>query len=290
LSISAADLKEKNLTVSRRFEAREFHSWADAARIQQVFWNLVKNAVKFTPPGGQLELRTRNEHAHEIVIEIQDSGIGIHPNVLPRIFDAFEQGGRVMTSSYGGLGLGLAISKRVVDLHGGSIAAQSAGPGCGATFIVTLRAMETSLLQGPVFYLPEEAKRSGARILLAEDHEDTARVLTRILQNSGYEVAHASGVAAALELAASRRFDLLISDLGLADGSGLDLMRALHAKNGIQGIALSGFGSDEDVAASSAAGFTEHLTKPVDWAQLSAAIQRLLARDGQVPVETVSSS
>ena len=280
LSISAADLHEKKLTVSRHFEAREHHSWADGARLQQVFWNLVKNAVKFTPRGGQIEIRTRNDEAHHIVVEISDTGIGIHPSLLPRIFDAFEQGGRVMTSHYGGLGLGLAISKRVMDLHGGSIAAQSSGPGQGATFTVKLKAMETSLLEGPVVFLPAGAQSSTAHILLAEDHEDTARVLRRILEKAGYRVAHAASVAGALELAADRHFDMVISDLGLADGSGLDLMRSLHKRQGMVGIALSGFGTDEDVAASTAAGFAEHLTKPVDWTHLSAAIERVLARHG----------
>ena len=289
LGISAAELDEKKLTVKRHFEAREHHSWADAARLQQVFWNLVKNAVKFTPHGGEIEIRTRNDEAHQIVIEISDTGIGIHPSLLPRIFDAFEQGGRLMTSHYGGLGLGLAISKRVMDLHGGSIEAQSTGPGHGATFTVKLKAMQTSLLEGPVIYLPTEPKHPSAHILLAEDHEDTARVLSRILQNAGYRVSHAASVAEALDLAADRHFDMVISDLGLSDGSGLDLMRSLHARQGIVGIALSGFGTDEDVAASSAAGFSEHLTKPVDWAQLNAAIERALAQDGHAAAATVNS-
>ena len=290
LTICAADLNEKKLNVVRHFEAGEHHSWADGARLQQVFWNLVKNAVKFTPSGGQIAIRTRNDDAHQIVIDISDSGIGIHPSLLPRIFDAFEQGGRVMTSHYGGLGLGLAISKRVMDLHGGTIAAQSSGPGQGATFRVTLKAMETSLLDGTVVFLRDEAARAGANILLAEDHEDTARVLRRILEKAGYQVAHAASVTGALELAAGRHFDLVISDLGLADGSGLDLMRSLHERQGMLGIALSGFGTDDDVAASTAAGFAEHLTKPVDWSHLSAAIERVLARHGSVTSAAVTAA
>jgi PAS domain S-box-containing protein len=276
LSISAADLYGKNITVTRRFEAREHHCWADPARLQQVFWNLVKNAAKFTPEGGRLDLHTRNNDAHQIVIEITDNGIGIDPALMPRIFDAFEQGGRIVTSKYGGLGLGLAVSKRVVDLHHGTIGARSAGPGHGATFVVTLNAMETSLLEGPVLFLESEpAVAQHLQILFVEDHKDTARVLGRILKNAGFEVSHADSLAKARELANTRRFDLVISDVGLPDGSGLDLMRGLRETQDLTGIALSGFGTDDDVAASTAAGFAEHLTKPVDWERLRSAIERL---------------
>lgn len=276
LSISAGDLSAKDIRVTRRFEAREHHCWADPARLQQVFWNLVKNAAKFTPEGGRLDLHTRNNDTHQVIIEITDNGIGIDPDVMPRIFDAFEQGGRIVTTRYGGLGLGLAISKRVVDLHHGTIAARSAGPGQGATFVVTLNAMETSLLEGPVLFLESEpALARHLRILFVEDHADTARVLGRILQTAGFDVGHASSLVSARELASRQRFDLVISDLGLPDGSGLDLMRGLRETQGLTGIALSGFGTDDDVAASTAAGFAEHITKPVDWERLKRAIERL---------------
>jgi PAS domain S-box-containing protein len=276
LSISAGDLSGKNIRVTRHFEAREHHCWADPARLQQVFWNLVKNAAKFTPQGGRLDLATRNNRTHQIVIEITDNGIGIDPELMPKIFDAFEQGGNMVTSTYGGLGLGLAVSKRVVDLHQGTITAQSAGPGKGATFTVTLNAMETSLLEGPILFLESEPDATRhVQILLVEDHNDTACVLLRILKNACFDVSHAENVAKARALAKSRRFDLVISDLGLPDGSGLDLMRGLRESQGLTGIALSGFGMDDDLAASRAAGFAEHLTKPVDWEHLRSAIERL---------------
>jgi CheY-like chemotaxis protein len=263
--------------VLRRFEAREHHCWADPARLQQVFWNLVKNSAKFTPESGRLEISTRNNEAHQIVIEIADNGIGIDAKLMPRIFDAFEQGGGVITSKYGGLGLGLAISKRVVDLHRGTIEARSEGIGRGATFTVTLNAMETSMLEGPVLFLESEpAPMQHIQILIVEDHEDTARVLGRILKNAGFDVSHAGNLAQARELAAGRRFDLLISDVGLPDGSGLDLMKALRDAQGLRGIALSGFGTEEDVTASMAAGFAAHLTKPVDWDRLRSEIERLV--------------
>jgi len=277
LSISAGDISAKGIRVIRHFDAREHHCWADPARIQQVFWNLVKNAAKFTPNGGRIDIRTRNTEAHQVIIEVSDTGIGIDEKLMPRIFDAFEQGGHLITSKYGGLGLGLAISKRVVDLHSGTIAAHSAGPGRGATFTVTLNAMETSLLEGPVLFLESEPPQLQViHILLVEDHQDTARVLGRILRNAGFEVTHAATIAEARARGGSMRFDLLISDLGLPDGSGLELMRSLREAQGIKGIALSGFGTDEDVAASTAAGFAAHLTKPIDWDRLRAEIQRII--------------
>jgi PAS domain S-box-containing protein len=276
LGISAGDLTGKNIRLIRRFEAREHHCWADPARLQQVFWNLVKNSAKFTPHEGRIEISTRNNESHQIVIEIRDNGIGIDPKLMPRIFDAFEQGGGVITSKYGGLGLGLAISKRVVDLHHGTIEARSDGPGRGATLTVTLNAMETSLLEGPVLFLESEpAPMKLVQILFVEDHEDTARVLGKILKNAGFDVSHAGNLADARTLAAGRRFDLLISDVGLPDGSGLELMKALREAQGLSGIALSGFGTEEDVTASRAAGFAAHLTKPVDWERLRGEIERL---------------
>jgi len=280
LSICAGDLIGKKIQVTRHFDAREHHCWADPARLQQVFWNLVKNSAKFTPEGGRIEIATRNE-AHQIIVEIRDNGIGIEQDLMPRIFDAFEQGGGTVTSKYGGLGLGLAICKRVVDLHRGTIEAQSEGRGRGAKFTVTLNAMETSLLEGPVLFLESEPPSvKHVQILFVEDHEDTARVLGRILRNAGFDVSHAGSVAGARTLAASRRFDLLISDLGLPDGSGLELMKALRDAQNISGIALSGFGTDDDVAASMAAGFSAHLTKPVDWDRLRAEIEKLaIARE-----------
>ncbi len=276
LGICGGDLTGKKIKVTRNFRASEHHCWADPARLQQVFWNLVKNAAKFTPEGGRLEISTRNNDGHQIVIEISDNGVGIDRALLPKIFNAFEQGGQNVTSQYGGLGLGLAVSKRVVDLHRGSISAHSAGPGLGAKFVVTLNAMETSMLEGPVFFLESEpAVARHVRILLVEDHKDTARVLGRILENAGFMVSHAGTVAQARDLATKQRFDLIISDLGLPDGNGLELMRRLRDKQGPPGIALSGFGTPADVSASVRAGFSEHLTKPVDWDRLRTAIERL---------------
>lgn len=279
LSILATEVAAKNLTVTKDFRATEHHCWADGARLQQVFWNLIKNAVKFNATGGKIDIGTRNDDAHHIAIAIADNGIGIEPKLQPKIFDAFEQGGQATTSKYGGLGLGLAISKRVVDLHQGAIKVESAGRDKGSTFTVTLAAMETSLLEGPARFLEDPVcAEKNCHVLLVEDHEDTAQVLRRMLENAGYGVAQANSIAGARDLATKRVFDLLISDVGLPDGSGLDLMRELHDRQGMRGVALSGFGMDEDRAASKAAGFSEHFTKPVEWGRLRATLEELAAQ------------
>src|SRR5437588_6456077 len=247
LGVSASDLNEKQIQIQQDLAAKEHHCWADAARLQQVFWNIIKNAVKFTPARGQLRISTRNDAEHYLIIDFTDTGIGINRELQPRIFDAFEQGGRGVTNRYGGLGLGLAISKRVIDLHGGKISVRSEGRGTGATFTIKLKAMETSLLEGPAYPLDYDgAVNATANILLVEDHEDTARALRRMLENAGYQVGYASSLASARDLAAKRRFRLVISDLGLPDGSGLDLMGELGDSGQLRGIALSGFGADSD--------------------------------------------
>src|SRR5205085_4362928 len=129
----------------------------------------INNAVKFTPPDGTIQIRTRNDSAHHIIIEIQDTGVGIARELQPRIFDAFQQGGAAITSRFGGLGLGLAISKRIIDLHQGAISVRSDGSNKGATFTITLPAMETSLLDGPVYYVQDVIpKIARGRVLLVE--------------------------------------------------------------------------------------------------------------------------
>jgi two-component system CheB/CheR fusion protein len=263
--------------------------WADASRLIQVFWNLLNNAVKFTPHGGTIHVRLRREEEPpHLVAEVADTGVGIEAELLPRIFDAFEQGKRG-GAHHSGLGLGLAISKAIVELHGGEVAVSSGGRDQGATFTVRL----------PAEPLPEGARRASAaaraqearpgpeptdrmfHVLLVEDHPDTAEALAELLRSRGYQVSIAGSVAEGVTLAdalgsASTRsggIDLVVSDLGLPDGSGLDLMRELSRRHGLSGIALSGYGMEEDVRKSHEAGFRKHLTKPVDVRALEEAIQ-----------------
>ena len=208
--------------------------------------------------------------------------MGIPAETLPKIFDAFEQGSR---ASLGGLGLGLAITKAIVDLHSGTITAASSGPGHGSTFALelpTAAAVEpliTSVISHPLSSPGagenvSSMQSTGLRILLVDDHADTLRSMERLLRLRGYLVCTALTVAAALDSAANQTFDLLISDVGLPDGTGMDLMRELRRVHGeaLRGIALSGYGMEEDITRSRDAGFDEHLTKPVDMATLEAVI------------------
>jgi PAS domain S-box-containing protein len=280
LDICRVGIEAARLRVELDLRAENHHVEADAARFHQVAWNLIKNAVKFTPPGGFIAIRTLNDGG-KLVVEVSDTGVGIEAEVLSRIFDAFEQGDQSVTQRFGGLGLGLAIGRSLAEAHGGRLRAESPGVGQGATFTLELPAIESPsqpLIAAPPAPATAEAGTSGPlRILLVEDNLDTLRVLERLLKRNGHDVAAADGVLAARRLAEGREFDLLISDLGLADGSGLELIRQLAASrpSPIPGIALSGYGMDEDVRRSQEAGFLEHLIKPVDFPSLEAAIRRV---------------
>jgi PAS domain S-box-containing protein len=262
--------------------------WADAPRLTQVFWNLLSNAVKFTPEGGTISVRSWTDEPGWLAVEIADTGIGIEPELLPRIFDAFEQGDSRTATRFGaGLGLGLAISRAIVGFHGGVLEAHSDGPGRGATFRVRLpltqipAGAETSAREPS---RPAERPAKALRILLVEDHVDTAEAIAELLRTLGHEVEVAYDVAAALAAAAevqSREpagIDLVVSDLGLPDGSGLDLMRELAWRYSLKGIALSGYGMEEDLRRSREAGFERHLTKPVNFQALQAVLREVSER------------
>ena len=281
------DAQAKGLALEVDFAAMQTHFRGDPARVQQVFWNLLKNAVKFTPAGGRIVIRSRDEGEH-LVIEVVDTGAGLAPEFLERIFNPFEQAGLVNNARFGGLGLGLAIAKAIVELHGGTIRAESAGLGQGATFRVELAAVVRPMGitgnddQSDATVTPkppaQSADASGTqRLLLVEDHEATLTVLTRLLTRAGYTVTTASSVADARSVAEHVHFDLVISDIGLPDGTGIELMEVLHRKHGLRGIALTGYGMEDDLRRSREVGFVEHLVKPVDFAQLRRAIVRLAA-------------
>lgn len=283
LEICKSDITDKELHVSVDFLAGQHYARADPVRLRQVFWNLIRNAVKFTAVGGSINIATCNE-ADLFRVEISDTGIGIAPEVLPRIFEAFEQGERSKTRRFGGLGLGLSIAKAVVDLHHGLLSAFSEGEGKGATFTVELAAVSPPPAPQKTHIVPEQGKAANiSKILLVEDDRDTLRILAKLLRKSGYEVTAAGCVEQGLALSATNPFDLLISDLGLPDGSGLDLMREIRQRDSLPGIALSGFGTDEDVRLSLAAGFEEHLVKPIDFATLRRVIQRVALRATHSP-------
>jgi PAS domain S-box-containing protein len=249
---------------------------ADRARLQQVFWNVLKNAIKFTPEEGAISVTTKRIDHARCEVRVRDSGIGIPANVLPRIFNAFEQGEANVTRQFGGLGLGLAICKALVDLHHGSIRAESDGPGLGSTFIIELPSATPSVLEKQADAEPVEDRKSGQiRVLLVEDHPDTALTLSRLLHRSGFVVVRVPDVATAGAKAEAETFDVLVSDLGLPDGSGYDVIRRVRAHQIVPGIAMSGYGMEDDVRRTREAGFMEHLVKPIDLAKLIAAIRRV---------------
>jgi signal transduction histidine kinase/ActR/RegA family two-component response regulator len=272
----SSQIQKKKIDCAVHDGAVDHHVWADPVRLQQVIWNLVQNAVKFTPDGGRVEARTHNPEPGRIAIEVTDTGIGIEPDVLPRLFDAYEQGSRSVTRRFGGLGLGLALCKALVDRLGGTLTVASEGPGRGATFFLAFpaipsQAQESDAPRRTVGMIPA---RRPLRILLVEDHVDTLHVMADFLEVSGHEVTKAPDVGSALRLAETRSFDLLVSDLGLPDGSGLDLMRQVRERYGLPGIAVSGYGTSDDVRLSQDAGFLDHLIKPVHPSKLKEAIAR----------------
>jgi CheY-like chemotaxis protein len=273
------EIADKKLVVSTSLRAAEHYILADPIRLQQVFWNLVNNAVKFTGAGGKIVIDTRN-YSGQFEFTITDTGIGIDPERRESLFKAFEQGERAVTRQFGGLGLGLAIAKSLVELHHGAITAESAGRDAGATFRVTLAPIPKATAVKHTASRTPSAIRRPLRILLVEDHEDTRRTLEHILAHAGHHVSPVGSVQPALDLLREERFDAVVSDIGLPDGSGYDVMmeaRRQHAgKNAraLTGIALTGFGMEEDVRRSKEAGFDLHLTKPIDFAELRDALSR----------------
>jgi PAS domain S-box-containing protein len=278
LDICRGDIAAKQIRLSEELGAAHVHVRGDPIRLQQIFWNLIRNAVKFTPAGGCITVRSANDDGR-LLVTVTDTGIGIEGDAMSKIFSPFEQADRVITQRFGGLGLGLTISKRLVELHDGTLWAHSDGRDRGSTFTVALPVVE------PAAALPTGATSSAAapaaanepalrslRILLVEDHDDTRRSMSRLLGRC-HVVRDANSVASALRIASGEPFDVVISDLGLPDGSGLDLMRQLRERFNLQGICLSGFGMEDDIARSADAGFRHHLTKPVDLRKLESVIQ-----------------
>ncbi len=276
------DISAKRMQVRVELDAHRHHVHADPSRLQQVIWNLVKNAVKFTPSGGTLSIRSRIVQPDRLEISITDTGIGIEEHILPRIFDAFEQGETTITRRFGGLGLGLAISKAIVDMHGGRLHAASDGTDKGSTFTVELALSPAAPGEAPggeANHQPEQ-ERPPLRILVIDDHEDTRKVIQMLLERKGYAISVAQSVQTALDVIAREELDLIISDIGLPDGTGIDVVRAL-AEQGrrIKAIALSGYGMEEDVQRSRDAGFFEHLTKPISIRRLQEVIDLMM--DGE---------
>ncbi|MGH7943091.1 MAG: response regulator [Limisphaerales bacterium] len=273
------EMNQKRLRLELRLKAAQHTVCADSVRLQQIFWNLLKNAVKFTDEGGQITIESETS-GDKLLTKISDTGIGITPDELAGIFKAFSQGEHAAANGhrFGGLGLGLSISQKLTELHSGKIYAASEGRDKGSTFIVELPLVSECDANGkgaapaPLEEVHRDKSARTIRILLVEDHEPTRTTLASLLARRSYEVMAAGTVREARTIARQGKFDLLITDIGLPDGNGYDLMNELAKQNPLRGIALTGYGMEHDVTRSENAGFDAHLTKPVRIQSLEAAL------------------
>ena len=285
----------KSIRLQSRIDAQAGLLLGDANRLQQVVWNLLSNALKFTPKDGRVEIRLERVNSHA-EITVSDTGLGISSEFLPFVFDRFRQHDSTTTRSYGGLGLGLAIVRQLVELHGGTVTVVSPGIGQGTTFTVTLPAMIIPQPPGdpePLNSIVETKRRveaspslEGLQILVVDDEADALELLNTILQNNGAEVIAVASVKQALtiiETATDRSPDVLVSDIGMPDEDGYSLirkLRQLEAQRGgkLPAIALTAYAGSDDRRQALLAGFQMHLTKPVDAAELVAVVGSLTGR------------
>jgi signal transduction histidine kinase/DNA-binding response OmpR family regulator len=267
----------------------------DSSRLQQIVWNLLSNAIKFTPSGGHVEVRL-DRVGSNAQITIADNGEGINAEFLPYVFDRFRQADSTFTRMHGGLGLGLAIVRHLVELHGGTVSANSQGRGKGATFAVAFPLLTTSACSGAGFGLTGPAHQpysrpaedlSGLRVMIVDDESDAREVIAAMLEHCGAEVIAACSTAEAVDVLAGAangsRPDVLVSDIGMPGEDGIDLIakvRALGPERGgdIPAIALTAYARAEDRARVLAAGFQRHIAKPVEPSTLAAVIAVLARR------------
>jgi PAS domain S-box-containing protein len=276
IEIARSAILAKKLNVSTELTAKKHHILADPIRLQQVFWNLINNAVKFTPPGGQIAIGTSNDARDHFCFEITDNGIGIERERLTSLFIAFEQADPSVTRLFGGLGLGLAITKRLVDLHKGIIEVESRGRSFGATFKVTLDALPEEDGKNGKDFRASKRPAKQLRILLVEDHKDTRHTLSRLLTHFGHQISVAADKQSALNiLASSQNFDVILCDIGLPDGSGYEVIFQAKRRHPVKAVAITGFGTEADVRRSTEAGFDFHLVKPVDLRELQDALDQV---------------
>nr|WP_284700877.1 response regulator [Robbsia betulipollinis] len=290
VDMSSVDIDAKRLHIDTRLRARDTTVMGDAARLQQILWNIVKNAVKFTPSDGAIRIEMHNPDPVHIAVSVTDTGIGIDAAALSRIFSAFEQADASIGPAFGGLGLGLAIAHTLALKHDGTIEATSAGRGRGACFTLTLPLVEAAPLTGdaPAASVVDPAASRALNVLLVEDNVHTSMAMAQLLEVFGHRVAVAASVGAARVLTDADRYDVLISDIGLPDGSGLDVVRYWNGvQDGAPSIAITGYGMEEDIRRSRDAGFANHITKPVNFDRLEALLdviaQSPAAREKRVP-------
>lgn len=274
-----SEIHGKQLRLKMQLNAQRPYVNADSSRLQQVIWNILRNAAKFTEAGGDITIRTENDVKGNLSITVTDTGIGMTEDTLARLFVPFEQGEKVISRRYGGLGLGMAISKALTELLGATISATSKGLGQGSSFTVTLPSLEHAPLFKERTVVPLSKPAERLRVLLVEDHLDTALAMSRLLQVRGHDVHVADSVGSAIDAIDHKEIDFLLCDLGLPDGTGLDVVQHLRKSQNTPAIALSGFGMEEDIERCLQQGFNSHITKPVNFQQLELSMRKLVEAD-----------
>jgi PAS domain S-box-containing protein len=283
IGICRGQIEGKGHHLTIELAAVEHHVRGDPARLQQVLWNLLINAVRYTPEGGRIAIRTLSYGPGFLVIDVADDGIGIHPDHLPHLFDAFERGYGADAFDAAGLGLGLTICRSIVEAHGGTLQGASDGRDRGATFRLELATATAPGESTELVAAPSSPPARRLRVLLAEDDAATVETTARVLRRQGHVVRTATSLRRALE-AASGEFDVVVSDIDLGDGSGLELMRTVRSRGDTPGIAVSGYATEDDVRQSREVGFAVHLAKPITSGMLESAIQQVTAaRSGCAP-------
>ncbi|MFW9258110.1 PAS domain S-box protein [Nostoc sp. CALU 546] len=253
----------------------------DSNRLQQVIWNLLSNAIKFTPQGGEVEISLESVGS-QVHLRVSDTGKGINPDFLPYVFDYFRQADGATTRKFGGLGLGLAIVRHIVELHGGTVKAESLGEEQGATFTVMLPLLKIHLNSHQIVsQLDDSPDLNGLKVLLVDDERDTRELITFILEQSGAVVIQTASAMEALRIMPQFRPNLLLSDIGMPEVDGYMLMRQIRAMSPelggkIPAIALTAYAAEVDYQQAIAAGFGQHITKPVEPAKLLRAIANLI--------------
>lgn len=281
-----ADAVQKGVTIRAELDAGNPWIECDPVRGQQAIWNVLKNAMKFCRNDGTVLVGRRGSISSDHVsVTVTDEGIGMTSQELARVFEAFAQGDHAPgggSHRFGGIGLGLTISSRVIELHGGKISASSPGPHQGSTFVIELPVGKgAGEPQHPTDRKPVRQELTlgngpAVLVLLVEDHEPTRLMLERLLTRRQFVVHSVGSLAGARAAFPSKQYELLISDIGLPDGSGYELMREFRQNSKIVGIALTGYGMEADVSSAREAGFMIHLTKPIDASLLDSALENVL--------------
>ena len=266
---------QHRLSVRISSVAEEAMIEADPARMRQVLTNLIHNAAKFTPPGGRIDVLAERTD-HEVILRVCDSGVGISRDLLPRVFDLFTQAERPLDRSHGGLGIGLTLVKRLIEMHGGSVQAHSAGPGMGSEFEVRLPVSATARPQTNATAIDSKAQ-GNLRVVIVEDNYDAAEALTMLIELFGHQATIVADGLAAIDAVRDGSFDIALVDIGLPGIDGYEVARRIRMlPNGktMMLVALTGYGQETDKQRALSAGFDEHLTKPVKIERLQALLSR----------------